>query len=153
MSNLSVFFKQNKPVKKNEFFAASKDFVDADGKPVMWEFKRINSREKDEIQNACSEIKDRSGKMKVDSAKFGRMFLAQTVVFPDLRDRELVDSYMSEYPLDERTPDNLICLLLDDPAEYEAALKFSMELSGVFKKNDAAGASDGKDENIETAKN
>lgn len=144
MSELAAFFKQNKPVKKNEFFPASKDFVDKEGNPLLWELRHVPTITMKRIESECTTIKAK-GKVEFDASLFNRKKVAAAVVYPNLRDKDLVDSYMAEYPLDERTPENLIVLMLDDPREFNALLKKVNEMEGVKAEE--------TDANIEIAKN
>ena len=43
MKSLAGFLKPNKIEKENEFYAASKSFLDDAGKPLLWEMKGITS--------------------------------------------------------------------------------------------------------------
>jgi hypothetical protein len=130
MSELAAFFKQNKPEKKNEFFPASKDFLDKDGNPIMWELRHVPTITMKRIENECTTIKGR-GKVDFDAELFSRKKVAAAVVFPDLRNAELVDSYMAGYSQEDRTPENLIVLMLDDPHEFNALLQKINEMDGV----------------------
>ena len=149
MSELAAFFKQNKPEKKNEFFPASKDFVDAEGKPLLWELRHIPTVVMKRIESACTTIKGK-GKGEFNAELFNRKKVAAAVVYPDLRNAELADSYMAGYSQDDRTPENLIVLMLDNPAEFNALLKKVNEMGGITDNDDE---NDGKNPKIEIAKN
>lgn len=143
MSELAAFFKQNKTEKKNEFFPASKDFVDAEGKPLLWELRHLPTVVVNRINTECTTIKGK--KVEFDGELYNRKKVAAAVVYPNLRDAALVDSYMAEYSQEDRTPENLIVLMLDDPREFNALLA---------KVNEMAGVNNGDmDANIEIAKN
>lgn len=143
MSELAAFFKQNKTEKKNEFFPASKDFVDAEGKPLLWELRHLPTVVVNRINTECTTIKGK--KVEFDGELYNRKKVAAAVVYPNLRDAALVDSYMAEYSQEDRTPENLIVLMLDDPREFNALLA---------KVNEMAGVNNGEmDANIEIAKN
>lgn len=144
MSEFAAFLKQNKPARKNEFFPASKDFVDAEGKPIMWELRHLPTIVVNRINSECTKIKGKN-KVEFDSELYNRKKVSAAVVYPNLKSAELLDSYMSDYPLDERTPENLIVLMLDDPNEFAALLAKVNEMAGVDTKAMA--------ENIEIAKN
>jgi hypothetical protein len=144
MSELAAFFKQNKPEKKNEYFPASKDFVDAEGKPLLWELRHIPTITMKRIENDCTTIKSR-GKVEFNAELYNRKKVAAAVVFPDLRNAELVDSYMAGYSQEDRTPENLIVLMLDDPREFNALLEKVNEMDGITAED--------TDESIEIAKN
>lgn len=148
MSNdLAAFFKENKKEKKNEFFPATKDLCDAEGKPLMWELRPIPTIVMKRIEAECTDIKGRKN-VKFDQGLFQRKKVAAAVVFPNLRDAALVDSYMSGYPLDERTPENLIALMIDNYREFLELQRKVDEMSGFSVDADKA-----MEENIETAKN
>jgi hypothetical protein len=134
MSEFAAFFKENKKEKKNEFFPACKDFVDKDGKPILWELRHVPTGVISKIETACTKIK-RHGVSEVDADLFMRKKIAAAVVYPDLRNAELLDNYMANYPLDERTPENLIVLMLDDPKEYKALMRKVNEMDGVDERS------------------
>jgi hypothetical protein len=144
MSELAAFFKQNKPVKQNKFYAASQDFKDAEGNPIKWELRHIPTVIMKRIESACTTIKSK-GKVEFDADLYNRKKVAAAVVYPNLRDAALVDSYMGDYSQEDRTPENLIVLMLDDPREFNALLEKINEMQGVDKEE--------ADSNIEIAKN
>lgn len=126
MSGLSAFLKQNKKDSdKNEYFAASKKFVDEDGKPIMWEIRPITSREAEKIRSECNQVVGK--KIITDNAKFNRKIAAACTVFPNLLNAELQDSYgVCE-------PEDLIMEMLDSDFEYQQYVKKVMELCGYAK--------------------
>ena len=129
MSNLSLFLKKNKIVKENVTFPATKSLCDEKGNPLEWEIKALTTRESDEIRESCTVEVPVKGKpnmfrQKVNSSKFGAKMLAASVVFPDLMNAELQDSYGVS------TPDDLVREMIDDPGEYNAFLAFVQEFNG-----------------------
>lgn len=129
MSNLSLFLKKNKIVKENKMFPATKSLCDEKGNPLEWEIKALTTRESDEIREACTQEVPVKGKpnmyrQKINSSKFGAKMIAASVVFPDLYNAELQDSY------DVSTPEDLIREMIDDPGEYNALLAFIQDLNG-----------------------
>ena len=52
MSEFSRFMKANKKVKANQKYAPTASLTDTDGKPLLWEFRQITSRENEELRNA-----------------------------------------------------------------------------------------------------
>lgn len=130
MSDFSRFMKSNKAKKENVFYPAVKAFTDENGKPLMWEFKHLSSREMDEIRNECLIEVPVSGKRgqykaKFDGAKFNRKMLAESTVYPDLNNAELQISYGA------KNPEELILEMVDDPREYNALLEFIQQLNGL----------------------
>lgn len=147
MSELAAFFKQNKPTKKTEFFAASKDFVDKDGNPIQWELRHIPTITMKRIESDCMVIKGK-GKVEFNTELYNRKKVAAAVVYPNLRDAALVDSYMADYSQEDRTPENLIVLMLDDPREFNALLKKINEMGGLQTEGEEE-----QNSKIEIAKN
>lgn len=96
-NTLSAFFADN--VKKIEDikYAASKRITDADGKPVEWtlttipgdEFQKLREKAKKTVQTA------RKGQYteKFNMSEFQMSVCVRCVVFPDLNDSQLQDSW------------------------------------------------------------
>lgn len=120
---LVAFLKQNKKTTDTVKFAASKAFVDENGKPVEWEIKPLKSREADEIRSKCNTY-GKGGKVKSDTAKFNRAVAAACTVFPNLNDAELQDSY------GVMGAEELITEMLDKDGEFQAYVKKCLEVSG-----------------------
>lgn len=136
MSGLKAFLKQNKKTTDTIKYAASRSFVDEEGKPLEWEIRPLKSREADAIRKECMSL---NGKRAfVDSGKFNRMAAARCTVFPNLNDKELQDSY------GVLGAEELIQELLDNDGEYQMYCKKVLELSGYDKADE---------ELIEEAKN
>lgn len=143
MSNLSLFLKKNKIVKENTKYAATKSLVDEKGNPLEWEIKPISTKENDDIRDACTIEVPVKGKPnlfrnKVITAKYSAKMLASSVVFPDLLNAELQDSYGVS------TPEDLIREMIDDPGEYNDFLAFVQKFNG-FNEN--------MEDKVEEAKN
>lgn len=120
---LVAFLKQNKKTTDTVKFAASKAFVDENGKPVEWEIKPLKSREADKIRSECNTY-GKGGKVKSDTAKFNRAVAAACTVFPNLNDAELQDSY------EVMGAEELITEMLDKDGEFQAYVKKCLEVSG-----------------------
>ena len=98
MTNMEVFLKQNAVQKENKKVAVSERFKDEDGKVVEWEIKPLTAQEDQILREANTEIKELKGKKgqlfpQLDSNKYSAMLIAACVVFPDLQNQELQDSY------------------------------------------------------------
>lgn len=129
MSILSRFMKQNKTVKENTIFAATKSLTDEKGEPLLWEIRHIPTKEDEKIRDACTVEVPVTGKPgmyrpKVNSSKYISKLLAESVVFPDLCDAALQDSY------GVKTPEDLILEMLDDTGEYMAFTAFVQKFNG-----------------------
>lgn len=87
MGNVQLFFKENRKAKKNEFYAASDQFVDENGKPLEWELRPVPTRRLEEIKwNAV-----KGGAL--DQRRYTTDLILEAVKFPPLRDKALQDSY------------------------------------------------------------
>lgn len=98
MSNLSGFFAQNKVKKQNEFYVASDSFLDESGEPLKWELKAITSKEDSKIRKDCTSQKPVKGKRgqftrDFDAELYTAKLSVACVIFPDLQNAELQDSY------------------------------------------------------------
>ena len=110
-------------------FPATKSLCDEKGNPLEWEIKHLTTRESDDIRESCTIEVPVKGKpnmfrQKVLSSKFGAKMLAASIVFPDLYNAELQDSYGVS------TPEELVREMIDDPGEYNKFLAFVQEFNG-----------------------
>lgn len=129
MSNLTRFMKQNKTVRENTTFAATKSLTDENGEPMLWEIRPIPTKEDERIRDECTVEIPVKGKPnlyrnKVDANKYISKLLAASVVFPDLMNEELQDSYGVKFPED------LLKEMLDDTGEYTAFTAFVQKFNG-----------------------
>lgn len=96
--NLSAFFKQNAKQIENRKIAVSDRFTGEDGKPVLWEITCISASENQKIRKNSMKNKVAAGKrgqytQEFDAAAYQARLAAQCVVFPNLNDKDLQDSY------------------------------------------------------------
>ena len=116
-------------------------FVGEDGKPLEWEIRAIGNETDDELRNQCTsqvKIKKNVYMPKLDYTEYLKKLLVACVVYPNLNNKELQDSYtvMSAEEL-------LSAMLL--PGEYNALAEKVQEICGFDK--------DIMEEKIEEAKN
>lgn len=142
VTNISAFLKQNKKTRENTKFAATKSLLDADGNPLKWEIRTISAKENDALQEKCIlEVpvpgKPNQYRQKVDSTKYAKKLVVASVVFPDLLNAELQDSY------GVKTPEDLVQEMVDSAGEWNALFQFVNQLNGFTTL----------DEDIEKAKN
>lgn len=133
MGNLSVFLKPNKLVRKNEFYPATKSIVDEEGNPVEWEIRPVETAESERIRRSCYHSVPIPGKRnrtedKFDANEYLLKMVTSAIVYPDLNDAELQDSY------GVRTPEDLLMQLIDNPSEYADLQNFVTELSGFDRE-------------------
>ena len=143
MGNLSLFLKKNKKVKTNAFYPATKSLCDENGNPLLWEIKAITTAESEEIRSACTTEVPVVGKKgmyrpKMDSSLYVAKLIAASVVFPDLYNKELQDSY------GVTKPEELLKQMVDDPKEYNDFVEYIQNFSGLDES---------LDDKVEEAKN
>ena len=98
MSDFSAFLAQNKVKQENVKFAVSKNFIGADGKPIEWELRPITADEDDAIRRAATRKVKVAGRsnaytQEMDANTYLAKLTATSVVFPDLKNAELQNSY------------------------------------------------------------
>jgi len=134
MTQLERFFKGNKQVEEgNAYYPVSKSFVDENGKPMEWEFKRISPEKNEELRAEFSDkelIDKRRGLYRntFDQKGYMKKLLVESIVFPDLLNADLQDSY------GVKTPEELLPKMVDLLGEYDDLALFVQELNG-FKIN------------------
>ena len=158
MSDFGAFLKQNRPAQKNEFMEVCADIKDQNGKVIPWELRHLTPGEISKMKSICYKIKKKGKDIQFDGDLYNRLITSRAVVFPDLKNQELVDSYMEQYAFTDRTPENLITLIIRNNREFEALLLKVCEMNGLIpdatKKEDEDGDDDGDTTpEIETAKN
>ena len=132
MSDFNRFMKQNKVKKENKRYAPTKSLTDEKGKPLEFEFRQLSSKEHEEIRENCMYDVQITGKpglyrSKLNSAKYLARVAAESVVYPDLYNKALQDSYGVKEPSD------LLYALVDNPGEYSELTDWVQEFQG-FKK-------------------
>ena len=142
MKDLSLFLKKNKIKKENAFYPAASDLKDENGEVLLWEIKALSTKEIDELRIACTkEVPVNAAKglyRTVFDNRFGAKLCAAAVVYPDLYNAELQDSY------GVKSPEELLLQMIDNPGEFNAFAEFVREHSGI--KNGLA-------ESVQEAKN
>lgn len=129
MSNFSKFMKANKIQKKNVMHPVTKSLTDENGEPLLWEIKPLTTKENESIRESCTvEIpvkgKPNMFRPKVDMNLYQAKMMVAAIVFPDLHNAELQNSY------GVMSAEELIKEMIDDPAEYTDLAVFVQQLSG-----------------------
>lgn len=143
MSDLSRFLKKNKKLKENVQYAVTKSLTDEKGQPLLWEIRPLTSKETNRLTDECTFQEQVPGKPnvfrnKINSTKLLQKMMVASVIFPNLNDKDLQDSY------GVMTPEELITEMVDDPGEYNNFGKYLNELNGF---------NEGINEKVEEAKN
>ncbi len=129
MGDLKYFLKGNKKEKKTTMYAATKSLCDEKGKPVEWEIKALSTEDNERIREECTYEVQVTGKPnmfrpKVDTRKLVAKMITASVVFPNLNDTELQNSYGVV------TPEDLLVKMVDNPGEYNDFASFVQNYSG-----------------------
>lgn len=143
MSNLKNFFKEDKKTKENVQYAATKDLVDGEENPLEWTLKHLTTSEMDSIRESCTteiKIPGKRGQYRqtINNSELVAKLISSCVVFPNLNDAELQDSY------GVRGAENLLREMVDNPGEYSKFGEFVQSMNGFDETIE---------DDIETAKN
>lgn len=98
MSKFSAFMAQNKVKHENVKYRLSADFLDEEGKPAEWEIRRLGAEENDQLQKQCIVKVPVPGNpnqytKELNDTLYTVKAICAAVVFPDLNDKDLQDSY------------------------------------------------------------
>ncbi|MBO5843521.1 MAG: hypothetical protein J6Q96_01475 [Bacteroidales bacterium] len=127
MNDLTAFFAQNKIKQENVKYVASKSFVNANGKPLEWEIKPINTEENEALKReSMNRVTLRNGQQQLDldPLKYGLKVAVRGTVFPDLNNKALQESY------GVMGAEQLLQKMLSNAGEYQAYLNKVSEVSG-----------------------
>ena len=137
--SLSAFLSQNaKPVEHKEVVISDR-FLDVDGEPIKWEIKSITAAENQRLRDQAQKITVGAKKqqiVKFDNAVYQTNLATKCVVFPDLNNVELQNSYHAMNAAE------LIGAMLT-PAEFDDLVNEILLLCGFEDDN----------ERVEEAKN
>lgn len=122
MSELKLFLKENKTEKENVFYRATSSLKDENGESVAWEIRHITTDEDEQIRSECVKA-DKKGS-RFDAGMYMKKMAVKSVVYPPLYNAVLQDSY------GVRTPEELLCSLIDNPGEYQEFIRFIQKING-----------------------
>lgn len=96
--SLSAFLAENAEKVEHVKYIASERFKDAEGNPIPWEIKAISSTEDEAIRKSCTRRvqvpgKKRQFQQELDANAYTGRVAAACTVFPNLKSRELQESY------------------------------------------------------------
>lgn len=97
MGKLSCFLAENVETRENKKVVVSERFKE-DGKPVEWEIRSVSADEDEAIRKSCTKRIPIAGKRgqftnDFDANAYIAKLAARAIVFPDLNDAELQNSY------------------------------------------------------------
>lgn len=133
--SFNAFFKEKAKKPQNIRKVVSDRFTDEKGKPIEWELRAITAKEDDDIKAECTKTVALPGKkdrytMQMDGIDYAARLTAACVVFPDLYNAELQDSYGVKDPV-ELLGEMLL------PAEKTELTTFAQKLCGYETPMDA----------------
>ncbi len=139
MSDFNAFMKSNKIIRKNVKYPATKSLTDSNGNALEWELRPITTKINDEIRQECTHETMVNGKMvrKTDTNEYMVALVCASVVYPDLNDVDLQNSY------GVMRPSELLLEMVDDAGEFADLMIKVQEISGFRKLS----------EDVEDAKN
>ena len=129
MSNFAKFMKANKITKENVMHPVTKSLTDDNGEPLLWEIRPLTTKENESIRESCTIDVPVKGKPnmfrpKTDMNAYQTKLMCAAVVYPDLNNVELQNSY------GVMSAEDLLKEMVDDPAEYTDFMMFVQKLSG-----------------------
>lgn len=89
MSKLQAFYSQNVKYDKHLDVIISERFNDENGKPIPWKIRSMSEKENELIRKNTP--RDKKGN--IDGEAYAVKLVAESVVFPNLKDAELQKSY------------------------------------------------------------
>jgi hypothetical protein len=93
VNQFKSFMKQNVTQLQNEYHIVSDRFLNDEGEPLRFEFRRLKSKDIDVAREAAV-VSGKKGKYKgIDTTKLMHSLIVQAVVYPDFNDKVLQDSY------------------------------------------------------------
>ncbi len=140
MTNLTAFLSQNKIKQENIKFVASNNFIDENKNPIEWEIRAISQNEADELRKSCTKRVKIAGKgyiNETDTDLYMSKVAAACTVFPDLKNKELQDSYK----------------VMGDDQLLKAMLSLGEYTTYIQKISDINGFDISLDEAVDEAKN
>lgn len=96
MGDLSVFFAQYANAETTESFIVSERFKDQSGTPVPWKLRSMTEEENEQCRkSATRRVKGKGGVLvsETNPEEYMAKLVSASVVFPNLKDAELQQSY------------------------------------------------------------
>ncbi len=95
MSGLNAFLSQNAIKAENEKHIISDRFVDEKGNPIHWEIRALTAEEDEALRKSCTKKIRNKGiiTQETNYEEYMAKLIVECVVFPNLRDKELQESY------------------------------------------------------------
>lgn len=94
--SLDAFLKGNAKAIENIEMIVSKRFTDQSGKPIPWILKQLTGQENNSLRKKhTKKTKDKLGRIQevFDSEKYQEEFIIKSIIYPDLENTKLQESY------------------------------------------------------------
>lgn len=136
MTDLDLFFAENVEEPKEVTYVASKRIKDKNGKPVPWRLKPLGEDENAEIKKQCHRRVQVPGKRGVyqdtfDQDLYTKLLVEKSVVFPDLENAQLQDSWQKKTGKTIKDGVSLLRVMLLS-GEFDALSIKCQELAGYI---------------------
>jgi hypothetical protein len=140
MNELELFFADNVEESEVVEYVASPRFKDKEGNPLKWQLKAVSSEECTEIKKKCVKKVPIPGKrgqytQDFDSTRYNTMMCAATVVYPDLNNAALQDSWGKKTGTSIMSAEQLLNVMLI-PGELDLLSAKVTEVNGYTNIND-----------------
>ncbi len=117
MSEFERFMKQNKAANTDVEIPVTESLTDENGQPLLWKVRHLSTDEVERIRKECTYEKQVTGKYNqvaemFNEELFSEKIMCEAIVYPDLRNAELQDSY------GVTDPGSLLRAMVDKPGEY-----------------------------------
>lgn len=93
--SLKSFFRENNIKIEETTYLASDRFKDENGELIYWKLKVLTNKELDDLKISCTKTKfvKHQPVNEFDSEKFAHKMITDCILYPNLYDKELQDSY------------------------------------------------------------
>lgn len=95
--NFKAFMAENAIKYKEVEYIASERFVDENGKPILWRFRTLTEAESQKLRAKCkrrvTDARTRQTSIETDNEKYNDLMIEQCVIYPNLNDAALQESY------------------------------------------------------------
>lgn len=122
MEGFDLFLKENRSKRECYFAEVVKDIKDEKGNVVKWKLRPLDTKEEEEIREESSQIIN--GSIRLNMNKYIEGIITASVVYPNLYDASLQDSYNC------KTPGELLKHIVNVPGEYAALTRLVQEKNG-----------------------
>ena len=130
--SLSAFLAQNAIKVENEKIVVSQRFVNQAGEPMEWEIRAMTEEENKALRRSCTKsvkLNKVARTTETDSELYIAKMVAESVVYPDLKNAQLQESYKA-YGAEELLQKMLTA------GEYSTLLEAVHSLNGFDKEDE-----------------